>query len=496
MKVIFRVSALLCFFAVHAYCVSNAKITVTRSQLVSFLETAEAGPDAKLVFCAGGKIHLVDFANDSLIIEDLMNADSGVLPVISPDGKYYTFAKGVLGDDLDKRNGRVYISELNASGTPLLVADPGYVPRFIQNSSVPEVLYSTCMSHPDPSKKPYDGCGAVVKRPWMDGLIGNPDTIWSGGSYYGGLSWDNRYLGTAWPGTGNAYMLDLEADTKVPVLTYLTLKNTLTKKDTMVAIKACNPSISSSRIFTDAIMLVDFSSGIVPAGYSSPLLPLSWDTHEVICICNYKRELLKCIRQKFTPELSWDAFDALPSEDAKGQSINSTWNYPEWSNHPYLAVATVDVERTWRDQLRGDVQGEKIYLINLKDETALPLISIADSSRNANVNLKWPWFWTSIPKDFSEQPGWLSTGLQSKPAKHIKKRGLLVNLRGNKINSNVPIEQVVISDLSGRCLWKAHFTILVRELSVPKQFISGGVFIIQLKSNGYPLIRIKSIKIE
>ncbi|HEX2955662.1 MAG TPA: hypothetical protein VHO70_02450 [Chitinispirillaceae bacterium] len=495
MKILNLMVLLLGSAVTVTYSALSARITTSKLELTRFLEKAEAGPDAKLVFCDQGKMYYVDFGQEQLLIQELQNASGGVLPVISPDGQYYTFAKGVAGDDETTDKSTAFICRLSPSENPVIAADTAYVPRFVQNSPVPQILYSTCASHPDPEKNAFDGCGAVVKKTFVNGQMETADTIWSKGSYFGGLSYDERFLGTAWIGNGYSFMIDIAASNSQPVLTSLLLQGENNEIDT---IHSCNPSISSSRLYTDAMMFVDFGNmSMAELVNPFPFLPPIWDFHEMLLITNSKGKLIKCIEQKYIPELTRDD---VVWENANGQSFESNWDCPEWSNHPYLAVASVNVQRCWKktvkDQYDFGEHLEQIYLINLKDTTVLPLIVSADTSKNSATNLKWPWFWTSIPQNFSEQPGWLPAGLQSIPEKKLKKGGPLVELRGNKIKSNVPIEQLTVVDLSGCCLWKTHLAASVSDISVPGRFFSGGVFIIQIKLRRYPDISFRSIKIE
>jgi hypothetical protein len=467
------------------YAASNIRLVASKSDLTKFLESAQAGPDAKLVFCEGGIMYFVDFSESAPLIQELSNYDDGIMPVISPDGKYIVYAKGVPDDGETTLKGSAFIGELTSTGTPVLVAEPAYVPRFVQNSNMLTVVYSTCASHPDASKFAYDGCGAVVRRSFSNSKISNPDTIWSGGSYFGGLSIDGRYLGTAWLGSGNAYILDLKMQNPKPVLTYLKLKNTQSGSDTIVQIGACQPSMSSSSIYPDAMMFVDFGNTTgLPQGYSSRLLPPAWQPHGILCISKSNGDLLKCIGQKYKPELSYEDYEALSWENTNGQSFGSVWDYPEWSNHPYLAAVSVAVERTWKgptkDIFEDRSMGEYIYLINLKNETVLPLVSITDTARSSKTDLRWPWFWSAIPQGFSEQQAWLATGTKMPK---IKQKEYSVKLSGNKIRSTKPISQVIVCDLNGRSIWSRCFSKATQNVIIPENLIRNKMVIVRVQTD-------------
>jgi hypothetical protein len=493
---------LICSFVQGAFSELKAHIVVDKTQLVSFLLDAQAGTDAKLIFCESGKMFFIDFSEDAPVIQELVNAEGGVLPVISPDGRYFVYSKGVPDDGETTLKSRAYISELASDATPVLVAEPAYVPRFVQDSSIPKVLYSTCASHPDVSKFAYDGCGKVLTRQFLDGQIGDADTVWSGGSYFGGLSVDGGYLCTAWLGNGKAYMLNLTIPNPIPALTFLKLRNKQTGNDTMFSIGACNPSISSSRNYSDAMMFVDFGCDQgFPPQFSSAQLPAAWEQHERLWICKLNGDVLRCMGQKYVPQLSDDEYMALSWEDTKGQSYGSRWDFPEWSNHPYLAAAGILVKRTWKGARTDDYDDRKmvehIYLINLKTSAVLPLVSVTDTSQSSKVSLKWPWFWTSVPQNFSEQQDWLATtGIRPQYERAAQPKENQAYLLGNTIISGKPIRNVAVCDLSGRCLWKAHYRNSVQNVAIPQKYIVNKVTMVHVQLERCFWMKFRSIKIE
>jgi hypothetical protein len=160
----------------------KTRIVADKSRITTFLQEAQAGPEAKLVFCESGKMYFVDFSEDQPSIRELVHAEGAVLPVISPDGNYVVYSKGVPDDGETALKSSAYIAELATDKSPVLVAEPAYVPRFVQNSNTPKVLYSTCASNADASRFAYDGCGGVFTRSFVNGQIGEAETVWGGGS--------------------------------------------------------------------------------------------------------------------------------------------------------------------------------------------------------------------------------------------------------------------------------------------------------------------------
>jgi hypothetical protein len=233
------------------------------------------------------------------------------------------------------------------------------------------------------------------------------------------------------------------------------------------------------------MMFVDFGNNTsFPLGYSASSHPIVWRTHELLCIGRLNGDILKCIGQKYKPQLTYDEYEELSWENTNGQSFRSTWNFPEWSNHPYLAVVCVDVERVWKGAKKDifdptPMPGEHIYLINLKNESVLPLLSINDTTRISKTVLKWPWFWSSIPQTFSEQPDWC-TGTKMPD---VKQKENSITLKGNKVRSIKPISQVIVCDLNGRCIWKRSFSKSAKSVFIPENIIQNKMVIVRVEIN-------------
>lgn len=501
MKFTCTAAILLGCFIQSTFAELKARIVADRSQITTFLQEAQAGPEAKLVFCEGGKIYFIDFSEDQPSIRELVHAEGAVLPVISPDGNHFVYSMGVPDDGETALKSSAYIAELATDKSPVLVAEPAYVPRFVQNSTTPKVVYSTCASNTDASRFAYDGCGGVYARSFVNGLVGDAESVWSGGSYFGGLSYDEKYLCTAWLGNGKAYMLNLKAPSPAPELAFLKLHNQQTGADTILPIGACNPSISSSRTYSDAMMFVDFGYDHgLPPGFASGKFPTVWEQHEYLWITRSNGDVLRCTGQKYTPELDDDAFMELSWDDTKGQSYGSRWDFPEWSNHPYLAVAGVIVKRTWKaarpDEYDDRQMIEHIYLINLKTSTVLPVVSVTDTSQNSKVNLKWPGLWTSVPQNFSEEPDWLAT--TSIRHRNVKASSGAENVRlsGNMLVSRKPVENVMVYDLSGKCLWSGRYNNRTQNVVIPEKYLTNKVVTVYVQLERCSRVKFRSIKIN
>jgi hypothetical protein len=487
-KSIFCLIAFFPFFAFSQ--ILPFKFASSKEKISDFLAKAEAGPDAKLVFCESGKFYMAQFSKDSIFVKEIPSAAHGVLPVISPDGNYYTYAKGVTGDGEENSPCTTFFSSFDPAiiASPITVATPAYVPRFIQNSPDPTLIYSTCSKNPDITKHAWDKCGTVVKTSFVNNTFTKPEIVWGGGSYFGGLSYDNKYLCTAWLGTGFAMMLDITSSANTPNYVHLKVKNNITQTDSLIKIGVCNPSISSSRAFTNAMMFFDFGSENIPKNYSVPNFS-KWALHEIIFISRFDGAILKAFKPPVNPQLSSQEWDALTVDQAAGQSYQREWNYPEWSNHPYLAAATIRMSRVW-SKINGTTKewdlsynnDEYIFLINLKDSTFLPVLQTTDTTKSSKRSFMWPWLWAQIPSTFSESNDWLTSSISVKK-KSIRNTSI-INLE-TFLNDNNHIE---ICNLQGRRIWSgaANESAL---LTATESLLKNKIYFILVKDRNNKVVR-------
>jgi hypothetical protein len=359
------------------------------------------------------------------------------------------------------------------TASPIKIADNAYVPRFVKNSVQPTIVYSTCSLNPDPNKIALNGCGAVKTTQW-DNNSWTENTIWSGGSYLGGLSYDGRYLADG-EQTQHCFMLDLQNSANGPARLHNIPAKTKTGNDTLVTSQVCNTSISSSKLYTNTMMYLDF-------GFDSTLIQVhsligSWDFHKRIFISDYSGAIVKY----FDPP----NFVALSeaTEQSRGNADNMEWNYPEWSNHPFFAATALNIERVWFDGAQTPPwqyysKNEKICILNIQTGATLPLIESIDTSLTSTTNLEWPFLWIDLPASFSESSGWLAIKNQYRPAGIQKGHVSLVN---DLITSSLPMSQVELYSLSGKLLWRSN-ALGKKAIRVEKP-----------QGNGIRLLKIKSM---
>lgn len=368
-------------------------LSSTSGEVLDFLAKGQGGAKAKLVFVdrtkASEELCFIDFSEaGGPVIRRIAAASMPEVPVISPDGNWVVYASGSgteAGSSLTARSS-VYLSRLSSDAVPLLVAaDSACEPRFVQNvSGGLSIVYST--------KAPNFGWEGFGKTVQVDidiagaaPVVGVSRILSEGGSYTGGLSWDARYLVG---GGGHVAMLDRNG--------------TKGRPDTLSydMAQSCNASISSSRTFTNTTMYLN-------TGSSSPSINggAAWGEWQAILISNSDKKLVRGFMYPKTP--------AVPLETDPKSFSGAKWHHCEWSNHPYFATATLNVDRYFKNgsEYANTLFQERIYLLNLKDSSYLEILrpdKVVFGGKNVDVSgFYWPWLWVEVPAGFKESEDWL-----------------------------------------------------------------------------------------
>jgi hypothetical protein len=474
------------FIILFIFLVSNSqaqiKVRVAPAAKQSLTDICHT-TNVKLVFLCQDSLWYVDFSESIPQIRKMNINGSPYFPVISSDGKWVTYQTDVMaeGPSKDPNFGKVWIRQIAVDANPLEVADSAYVPRFVLNSPVdsPEIIYSTSLTCPQGL---CYTAGKTVKKRIIGNSVQAAQSVYDNGSYYGGLSWDNRYLSTGWPGGPNVFMLDLQNTGDGPRgLHTMRVKKTGTNADTVVTLQACNMSRSASRVFTNAMLYYDFSSAAIKAaGCYHPILG-EWGEHELLFISRYDGEDLKVF--------------ALPSDrpvipisqaQGLGEATGKEWENPEWSNHPYYAAASLTVDRLF--QINGNwdntQNGELAYLVSLKDSVFIRLIETTDTSFTSTTQITYPFLWIETPTDFQEDSVWLKTTIWERANIGVKRPynapngGALENL-----NNLGTIDEIILCSPNGEkiaCIKPLkNERIDLRRMSFK---IKPGVYFVRIKS--------------
>jgi hypothetical protein len=373
--------------------------SATTQQVQDFIAAGNGGTHAKLVYIdkttPEEKLCYIDFAEASVTptIHSIAAAHHPEVPVISPDGNWVVYASGEgteAGSSLGERSS-VYFCRIEENAQPVLVAaDSACEPRFRQNAAggLLTIIYPTLAPNWG-----WEGFGRTMQVDidisGSTPIVGAPQVLCAHGSYSGGLSWDNRYL---CGGGGDIAMLDLlNGKTRPDTLSYNNAQS-------------CNASISSSRNLTDMMMFLTMGS-------SHPKINggKAWSTWQVILITNSSRELCKGF--VFPTTFTYPIETNPPS--IANIDRDARWHHCEWSNHPYFATATLNVDRYFKvgEEYKNTNYQERIYLCNLRDSTYLEIVR-ADTvtykaAQNTASGLHWPWLWVEVPSGFKESANWL-----------------------------------------------------------------------------------------
>jgi hypothetical protein len=169
------------------------------------------------------------------------------------------------------------------------------------------------------------------------------------------------------------------------------------------------------------------------------------------------------------------------TEQCQGSVTSIQWNFPEWSNHPYYAAATVLAERLWylsQNPLPWNYRSlnEKIYLYNLKDSTYLKLVESKDTSLSGTLDLKWPYVWIDVPVQFQENNLWLKPSVKTKWNPFKKLPGIL---ESHSIFESNLIKTAYVFSVNGALLKKIYLSRSTRVCL--ENFLPPGIVIVRLE---------------
>lgn len=437
--------------------------------------TITVDPDSLAAICGTNKVKLVFLAKDSLWYVDFSEttpqartiktiSGAPTTPALSPDGGYAAYVTGIGGVppvSMFSPNSVPWLCDLSGATAPRKVADTGWAPRFDLASAAPRVVYATCGKLVSDTADLWNGCGKM--RAWSSSS-GQSSDVWAGGSWFGGMSYNGQWLCTA--DNGPAYMLDITNAANKPVTLHrLHWTNGKTNADTVFALQACNPSISSSRAFPDAMMYLDVGNLSMP-GYHTKNMGY-WDFHTRIFISRSTGAVAKYYDMPFVADFQ-----------NSGDVSTQTWESPRWSNHPYFASAALYKERSWAGNKVTD-RNESIYLINLKDSTYLKLITLSDTSVGNTLSMEFPWLWVDVAQDFASQEDkqWLSGSLDAAVRKPLGGSGNVSSYRIYQSHGNLfsgrPLAGVEFFTLQGERIGKFNAYRKI-EFKIPSMALENG----------------------
>lgn len=266
------------------------------------------------------------------------------LPTISPDGNWVAFCTG--GEGLWDGSS-VYIRRLDSTGTGLvqLADQPAFAPRWWVDPASSDTFLVYTSSTVLNSAPSWSTTSTSRQRVSGGTPLGDPEVIESQGSYHGGLSPDGTRLATGFP---LLYVKDLAAGTRQTLFT--APRNGKAVPDTS---QVCNVSMSPPGLNPPQLLFIDFGS----YGQTSAVTGDAYGVHDYLFRMSLDGRVTGAWHCPYWVE---------------------SWDHPEWSNHPDVAVVGVQDSRGRRPA---------IYAINLQTGGAH---TIASSN---SVDLWHPYFW-------------------------------------------------------------------------------------------------------
>lgn len=449
--------------------------TINRNKIIAFLGTS----NAKVVFASGNDsmsrfLYYIDMSEaDSAFprIHKIASTQSALSPSISPDGKLIAYNTGVI----EQSNVSSWMCSFNEKAQSVLVkaggaASGAHEPRFIKHSDSTELIYTTTWQVDDWAH------GQTMSKRLSGGLPDSVDrVIYSQGSFHGGLSYDNRYLCSTML-EPNPRMVDLTTNT-VSALHSLLCQNKVSGIDTIINPQCCNCSISSSRIFTNVMMYMDFG---LPTSYTCPAIG-SWTGHQKLFLSTADGKILR-----------WYDFSDSLYPNNRSNISSCCWQYSEWSvNHPYYAIAGSMVQRYFKSgsSYISIYFYEDIYLINLKTASYLKIAESTDNSiSGTSSSMQWPNLWVDVPQDFVEDSTWLApSGQNSRPfLRDTPAKGKCpIRIRDRMIHSENPIRNIQIYTAAGRLVFQRSIgesNVLSFEIT-KDSFQSSGMYILRITTS-------------
>jgi uncharacterized protein (TIGR02171 family) len=295
----------------------------------------------------------VDFSSNYPFIHEFIDMDSVYVPTISPDGRFVAFA--TRGEGFGDPS-TVYIRSLDSVSLPAwkLNADIAYDPRWWVNRAAQDTFLIYTNSSIDNASSLWRSTATFLQKMTGGKPAGNPRTLVSDGSYHDGLSSNGQYIAS---GYTRLLMRDIIENAERQLFL-----PPLNGKDASGSTQVCNVSISPDTAHPDRCLFLDFGSSS-----KSTLMQSSYGIHQYLFISEFSGKTV-----------SW--YDCPPGE--------TSWDFPEWSTAPQLAVASCR---------SGSDDAHAVYIINL--ETGISVKTVQ------GTELDHPYLWVgeiaAFPQDLS-----------------------------------------------------------------------------------------------
>jgi len=387
MHPILRFALVASVFSVQA----AVRVTAGREELRTFFGT----DSVRLAFRDGKDLVTIDFSDATPMAAAIPRTDGAIAPQFSRDGRWIVYG---MGPSTDMTSNAATKSSAwlvpFAGGTPFLaVPDSAHEPRFRRSVGRDALVCPTVGVW-----NGWKGSGSTWEVP-LDLSGAQPKTgspvLLAKGTYYGGAN--DSFIAT---GSSRAVMARLADDPLVPRIALGYTLGSGATVDTKER-QACNTSIYPGPEHPDAMLSLDFGS----AGMTNPRIngAKPWELHDVLFLTRYDGRISTQVTR---PERN--AFPSLSDTTWTGHHYDDA----EWSNHPYFAVANIQVSRAYPSGSGGWVNEdlhEILVAIDLRSGKNLVLAQTAAIGQGLTSDLQWPNLWIAPNADTVPQvrKGWL-----------------------------------------------------------------------------------------
>lgn len=423
---------LIGFGAISAFS-ADVQLVASSAEIRDFFGT----DSVRLAFVESKWIRVVDFSAASPTIQSLSGTSGAIAPQFSPQGDWLVYGLGPNSDMTNNINTKssAYLVPFQGGTPTLAVADMAHEPRFRRNSSGnPELVYSTIgvwngwSSSGETRILPVNLSSSTPS-------LGTSSVLLSG-AYYGGANDD--YVAT---GSTRAIMSSISNSNPQITLAYsLTSLNGVVNSNER---QACNTSIYPGTEYSNGMLSLDFGS----AGMTNSSIHQgkAWGLHDILFFTLYDGTMLAHWTR---PDRN--AFSLFADDSYVGHHYDDV----EWSNHPYFAVANIQVTRSYLvgDEWFDEEPHEVIVAIDLRSGKHLALAQSSTVGQGISADLVWPNLWVNRNAAPKIIDNWVQQSNSIQPHTNADLPSAILQVYHHQIHSKKPLQTLVSYDMQG----KAH----------------------------------------
>lgn len=427
------------------------KTTVTGKEMNNFLNKASGGPSAKLIFVehlgsSTNMCYTTFNENDTTFpeLKAMRNVGDAKVPMLSPDGNWIVYAKGKGAEAQGNSNkaSEGFFCKLDPDAMPISIneelgIDTVVEPRFVYNGDTNKftIVFGT-----RPGDEAWDIGHTKAVEVDVSGAqpqFGAPWTV-SSGSFSAGMSPDSTFVGG---GGGTIAMLN---------------RNTSELNDSSIIPfnQACQASMTSSRLKPNMMSYLSFTvrPEDVPEGFHGPD---SWGKWDLLLVTDFNGKNVMNFyypENDLPPKKEWEEYNGGTS-----YIQDHRWHHPEWSNHPYFSVSSVEISRTFdlgNENYEDQKYQEVAYLINMKDSAYLRAIEWDTTYNRSNWNgIYWPSLWVEKSQNFQEEEDWYVKYVNSMREMPSNEQNS-VKITNGRLISDIPMKKITVYSTLGKVIDK------------------------------------------